>query len=678
MKKGTAFVRNIRDFMILYLLVCTVGGFVSCARTVAAPFSSPSAVNGVLDLRDWDFEKKGIVNLAGQWNFYWNRFLSFEETAKNERNGFLNVPGSWKGMTVGQRVLRGDGYCTIHLLVRLPAELRSRLSIRIPVIGTAHRVWINEQLAFEAGKVGKTREEMVPYLFPHIYSPELGSRNEIHITMQISNFMDTKGGVWEHFFLGTDQDINEQKFITLSSEMMVFGGLFIMAVYHFGLFFIRKKDRSTLFFGLFCLVYAVRTLITEQRVLMSVFPSLPFDITYRAEYLTAFLNLPFFVSFSYYMFPDKINCAYLKITWIFFSVLCAAVLILPHFEYTHLLIVFEIYALLSIPYLMHSYISSVISRSEGAVTSLAGIIILAIGAVLDIMHNEHLNFLHYITPFTLFGFLFFQSYSLAAKFSKAFLVSENLAAELTVQSSTLKTVNEELLSLQKGLEEKVLQRGEELEISYRKNLLEIQKVNELERKISAQTVRQDLFVDIHDNLGAKLLNLSIQLNQLEPDIDAKSKIQDSVSDIMKSLRNHLLAFEDIALIEENFRTGFKNFLVRRYSVSGRKIELNSDPDFRLEKIPEKCYHHLFSILQELISNDLKYGKGITRWTVSQDSRCSVFQMTADSVYETSAYAKGRGHKTVQTRLTQINAEFAENLKDGKYSFEIKIFSDNEK
>ncbi|HNJ00034.1 MAG TPA: hypothetical protein PL169_28495, partial [Leptospiraceae bacterium] len=54
LKKGTAFVRNIRDFMILYLLVCTVGGFVSCARTVAAPFSSPSAVNGVLDLRDWD------------------------------------------------------------------------------------------------------------------------------------------------------------------------------------------------------------------------------------------------------------------------------------------------------------------------------------------------------------------------------------------------------------------------------------------------------------------------------------------------------------------------------------------------------------------------------------------------------------------------------------------------
>lgn len=31
--------------------------------------TSPVAINGVIDLRDWDFEKDGEVNLDGEWEF---------------------------------------------------------------------------------------------------------------------------------------------------------------------------------------------------------------------------------------------------------------------------------------------------------------------------------------------------------------------------------------------------------------------------------------------------------------------------------------------------------------------------------------------------------------------------------------------------------------------------------
>jgi len=67
------------------------------------------------------------------------------------------------------------------------------------------------------------------------------------------------------------------------------------------------------------------------------------------------------------------------------------------------------------------------------------------------------------------------------------------------------------------LENKVKLRTEELEVIYKQNLLEIQKVNLLEKEIAVQRERQELFVDIHDNLGGKLLLLSRQLKAIEPD-----------------------------------------------------------------------------------------------------------------------------------------------------------------
>ena len=339
----------------------------------------------------------------------------------------------------------------------------------------------------------------------------------------------------------------------------------------------------------------------------------------------------------YYLFEKEINYRYVKVIWLFFSFLCLTVFIFPHYEYTHFLIFFEIVVFLSIPYLLFANLSAILKKKDGALTSFIGIIILAVGAVIDILHNEHILFWHYVTPFTLFGFLFFQSFSLSTKFSKAFYISERQATELTEQRNVLSDINIELTTLQKSLENKVKLRTEELEVIYKQNLLEIQKVNLLEKEIAVQRERQELFVDIHDNLGGKLLILSIQLKAIEPDKtlskSLKQRILKTIDEILKGLRNHLLAFEDISLIEKNFNKGFKNFLVRRYSTAERKIELEVDTNFSFEKVPKEYYHNLFSIIQEIINNDLKYGRDKTKWNVIQKENDLLFLMVAKSEYE---------------------------------------------
>jgi hypothetical protein len=76
----------------------------------------PKAVKGVLDLRDWDFDSSktlstslgaidterngdGIVKLDGEWEFYWEEFLSLDEMEiiqdnsmrKEFSNNFYNI-----------------------------------------------------------------------------------------------------------------------------------------------------------------------------------------------------------------------------------------------------------------------------------------------------------------------------------------------------------------------------------------------------------------------------------------------------------------------------------------------------------------------------------------------------------------------------------------------------------
>ena len=83
----------------------------------------PRAVQGILDLRNWDFEQDGVLSLEGEWEFFWQELLSPEDFKGDdaaERTGYILVPGVWNGYAPqngnGQK-LPGEGYATDRLVV---------------------------------------------------------------------------------------------------------------------------------------------------------------------------------------------------------------------------------------------------------------------------------------------------------------------------------------------------------------------------------------------------------------------------------------------------------------------------------------------------------------------------------------------------------------------------------
>src|SRR4051812_12960909 len=110
--------RIARLFAILAVLVT----FASAAQANASP---PVAHDGVLDLRDWNFSRDGIVGLSGDWSFSWQVFE--DPTVAGAPTAVARVPGSWNdapGKPPG-----ADGFGTYRL--RVECSDAARLAILV-------------------------------------------------------------------------------------------------------------------------------------------------------------------------------------------------------------------------------------------------------------------------------------------------------------------------------------------------------------------------------------------------------------------------------------------------------------------------------------------------------------------------------------------------------------------
>ena len=82
------------------VLLCLL--LVSCGQSAA---DAPQAIEGQLDLQDWDFNLNGIVNLEGQWEFYWQELLSPSQVATMASSQYVSVPDTWTSYEVSGHAL---------------------------------------------------------------------------------------------------------------------------------------------------------------------------------------------------------------------------------------------------------------------------------------------------------------------------------------------------------------------------------------------------------------------------------------------------------------------------------------------------------------------------------------------------------------------------------------------
>jgi len=422
---------NKRFFSLFVILVIINLVLFAACRKDSARKIPPKAIDGVLDLNNWDLKEDGPVDLTGEWEFYWKKLLKpedFSQSEPPEKTGILSLPGVWNGYLVNGKKLSGDGYATYRLKILID-DHKGPLAIKLLDMGTAFTVYVSGRKTSFAGVAGKTSEATAPGFFSGA-SNFISETNKIEIILQVSNFHHRLGGPWEVIRFGREGEIRDIREKSVVFDIFLFGGILIMGLYHLCLFSLRKKDRSPLYFGIFCFLTALRILVTGERYLIHLFPGIDWELLVKFEYLSFYLAVPVFAMFIHSLFYQEFPQLVLRIIQFLGIIFSCLVLLTPAKIYSHSVQPYQIITLMSCIYAIYVLILSSARKREGALIVLLGFIVLFLAVINDILYTSMITQIGYLAPFGLLFFLFFQAYLLSRRFSKAFFTIEKQSREL--------------------------------------------------------------------------------------------------------------------------------------------------------------------------------------------------------------------------------------------------------
>jgi len=431
---------NLHFIALSLIMVCLV--FISACLNDSTRRISPHAVKGVLDLSDWDFKKDGPVDLSGEYEFYWSQHLfpsDFAKATPPQKTGFIKVPAYWKNKTFDGKKLPGNGYVTYRLNIALNRQ-PDRLGLKLMEISNAYNIYVNGEKVASLGQAGTNRETTVPREFPRIVNFEIKT-NQMELIIQVSNYHHRRGGAWSVIQMGREKDIRKDQERRLRFDMFLFGSIFIMALYHLGLFTVRKNDPSALYFSIFCFLIALRLLSTGETYLAILFPQASWELMYKFAYCSFYLAVPAFGMFMRSIFP-KFSKQLLHLIVAIAVVFSGVVIYAPARFFSHTLNIYEIITLITLVYGLYVIFVSLAQKRIEAFVFLLGFAILFLSIVNDMLHVENIIQTGLFAPFGFFFFILSQSFLLSYRFSTALITVEAQRKELR---DTLESYKSEIM-----------------------------------------------------------------------------------------------------------------------------------------------------------------------------------------------------------------------------------------
>ncbi|TGK12214.1 response regulator [Leptospira fletcheri] len=435
-----------------YLLPILVG----CACTLA--FCRPEfkddvrQKNGTMDASGWNFHRKSVA-LNGEWEIYPNALLISEPDSLKPPAISTTIPNTWNHIVSdGKPVFpNGKGFATYVLRLQLPKDCPP-LMLRVPDQGTAYSLYANGKKIAGMGKVGKNKTSSVPFLASAVVDIPTDTRE---LAFEISNYHHIIGGFWFAPELGERNRILEEKYADLTVDLATSSSALVLVIYQIVAYLLTRRERAPLHFVIFSLAGTLRFFLTGDRILNTVFPQVPWEITHKLEYLTTYALSSAFFSYTASLFPldfprwseraSLLLLSFFSIITIFFSVE----------YYGRLLVPFQLVVVLGSFFIIYGCVKAAVYKREGIWLFLFGIVAILIASINDILASQYIIRTKYILAPAVFVFIFSNSLSLAVSFSKTLERSR-------IVSARLKSANRDLNELKIELEKKVDMRTRQL------------------------------------------------------------------------------------------------------------------------------------------------------------------------------------------------------------------------
>lgn len=387
--------------MKLNVLCCIV--FCFCFGSKISANKPAAAKNGVIDLRNQNFKDR--IKIDGEWHFYWNKFINPKDT--NEYKATLvDFPNKWNDLTIDGKKLPSFGYASYHIKILLPKK-RTNLRVTLPDIYCAYNVYLNGALVVSTGKIAKSVEGFVPRWQYKAIDIPIGI-DTADLVFHISNFVHFKGGVKDSMYIGDKLKIQLDRRKAEAIDLLLTGCLCMGGLFFLGLYLIGNKDKATLLFSLFCIIYSYRILGVGNYVLHTLLPNSTWQITVHLEYLSLFISIGLFSLYTRYLYFKDGN--YLILNGISVLCICFALLtiILPAYYFTQLINPFLIVTVFCIGYTLYIYFAAFKRKRPGSLYALLSSIALMFSFILALLHYwnvlpqlQSLSFIGYVCFFFL-------------------------------------------------------------------------------------------------------------------------------------------------------------------------------------------------------------------------------------------------------------------------------------
>lgn len=406
----------------------------------------PSAKDGELVLSREDFTSPELIQLNGEWKFFWKELVTENEIKqriqqKNQAN--IKIPSSWQ-----DKVGTSFGYGTYYLKVIIPEEkVGNTLAITMTNQNTSYTLSIDGVRVASNGYVGTSFNTTEP-----VYSNRLvyfTPRNkEINIVLHISNFSNPTGGATKPIYLGSSEQVTRAYDNTLAYTMFIIGSILVMGIYELFIFYFRRKEKVFAYFGLISIFISLYSILKAPYYFNYFFPVIPWIWANKLEIICIYALFILYLFLVRTMYPQEMKKPPVVIGIIVSIGAIMVTLFTKPIFYLPLLNYFFVIVALFMIYILYALILAYKRNRPTIFVNLLVNLIFFGSVINDVLLS--LNWIHSI-PFTTIGFFLYvliQSINLSKEYARKFEETENLSIDLQ--------------QLNESLDEKIKERTKEL------------------------------------------------------------------------------------------------------------------------------------------------------------------------------------------------------------------------
>jgi signal transduction histidine kinase len=422
-----------------------------------AKVPDPVAVNGVLNLREIRNPDNFIINLNGEWEFYWKKMLHPHDfnAVKIIPDYFGKVPSYWTDYPQESVKTEKFGYATYRLTVLLPPGLSNPLGIDLPVFDSSYDLYINGKYIGGNGTTGKSAEESVPEYRRNFFRI-IPDSDTLTIIIIVSNYYHRRGGFWLPAKLGTFSVVQKRMANSWAGDWSVISLLLGFSIFFLFFFMINPKEKIMGFFSMATIGLALRPLFTSHYLILNFF-EVNWIWIVRTEYLGLFLILIGWVWVVQSIYPSMLFRIFSWIITILFSIIFILTLFLPVIIFSYATFLIYPVMLILMLYALTKSFTGLLRKNKIDYAYFTAFILLIYAGVHDIrvsLGREGSTSSYFLTYFVVL-FVFIQASLLLYKWVSAFhekeklqddlaFINRNLELLINDRTQELKTRNEEI------------------------------------------------------------------------------------------------------------------------------------------------------------------------------------------------------------------------------------------